>query len=387
MPVIPIITLKSYFEDGDKPSESNFVDLIDTLNVSATGSTGEKGATGSTGATGATGSTGLTGATGPSDGFKTVDDLSSRNSIDISLRKDRFISEVTGDGIYVYMSSDLSNVEWEKPENWSDMTKGYRAVQDGNHGVNHEAWGTGYDNVNSGWLAFTHGESVTASGYGSYAYGYNNSIVGQYSLGMGQSILEDLNGTDGFGMNIVYGGNVSLSACFDTFVFGTFIDVSGGGEANTDQKGRGNFIASMGGSTSDILNISGKHQKILTHIGIGYTGSGFNGVNNFVGGGINGEIKDNSDPLILLTQNNALIGGQRNVIESDIEGSVILGGSDLTADKSNTTYVPSLNINDAPAYDDDTAAGVGGLTTGNIFQTTGNGANPLNVPGILMIKQ
>jgi len=39
-----------------------------------------------------------------------------------------------------------------------------------------------------------------------------------------------------------------------------------------------------------------------------------------------------------------------------------------------------------PAYDDDAAAGVGGLTTGQLFQTTGSGAAPLNVAGIVMIK-
>ena len=39
------------------------------------------------------------------------------------------------------------------------------------------------------------------------------------------------------------------------------------------------------------------------------------------------------------------------------------------------------------AYDDDTAAGVAGLTAGQFYQTTGAAAAPLNVAGILMIKQ
>lgn len=39
------------------------------------------------------------------------------------------------------------------------------------------------------------------------------------------------------------------------------------------------------------------------------------------------------------------------------------------------------------AYADDAAAGVGGLATGQIYQTTGAGAAPLNVAGILMVKQ
>jgi hypothetical protein len=40
-----------------------------------------------------------------------------------------------------------------------------------------------------------------------------------------------------------------------------------------------------------------------------------------------------------------------------------------------------------PAYDDDAAAGVAGLSAGAIFQTTGLGAAPLDAAGILMIKQ
>ena len=39
------------------------------------------------------------------------------------------------------------------------------------------------------------------------------------------------------------------------------------------------------------------------------------------------------------------------------------------------------------AFDDDAAAGVGGLITGDIYQTTGVAANPLNVAGIVMVKQ
>lgn len=40
-----------------------------------------------------------------------------------------------------------------------------------------------------------------------------------------------------------------------------------------------------------------------------------------------------------------------------------------------------------PAYDDNAAAVAGGLAAGKLFQTTGAGANPLNVAGIVMIVQ
>jgi len=40
-----------------------------------------------------------------------------------------------------------------------------------------------------------------------------------------------------------------------------------------------------------------------------------------------------------------------------------------------------------PAYADEAAALAGGLATGKLFQTTGTAAAPLNVAGIIMIKQ
>jgi len=46
-----------------------------------------------------------------------------------------------------------------------------------------------------------------------------------------------------------------------------------------------------------------------------------------------------------------------------------------------------IRFRDLPSYDDDTSAGVAGLTTGDCYQTTGSGAAPLNVAGILMAKQ
>ena len=64
-----------------------------------------------------------------------------------------------------------------------------------------------------------------------------------------------------------------------------------------------------------------------------------------------------------------------------------------TLDTASTGWTPVLqqkgNTGGAviPAYDDDTAAGVGGLTAGDIYQTTGSGAAPLNAAGILMVKQ
>lgn len=58
-------------------------------------------------------------------------------------------------------------------------------------------------------------------------------------------------------------------------------------------------------------------------------------------------------------------------------------GTSITIDDVNE----QITIGNIKAFDDDAAAGTGGLTTGMVYMTTGSGSAPLNTPGILMIKQ
>jgi len=58
-----------------------------------------------------------------------------------------------------------------------------------------------------------------------------------------------------------------------------------------------------------------------------------------------------------------------------------------TADMPITTAGGMTFSNSLPAYADDAAAAAGGLATGQIYQTDGTGAAPLNAAGMLMIKQ
>ena len=56
-------------------------------------------------------------------------------------------------------------------------------------------------------------------------------------------------------------------------------------------------------------------------------------------------------------------------------------------DENGDVVINTLIAAGTPAFDDDTAAGAGDVVTGGIYQTTGNAASPLDVAGILMIKQ
>jgi len=67
-----------------------------------------------------------------------------------------------------------------------------------------------------------------------------------------------------------------------------------------------------------------------------------------------------------------------------IIGSITGGnGTKITIDDVNE----HITISNLPAFDDDAAAGTGGLTAGMVYMTTGSGVAPLNTAGILMIKQ
>ena len=92
-------------------------------------------------------------------------------------------------------------------------------------------------------------------------------------------------------------------------------------------------------------------------------------------GGFNSE---SSGTLSFIHSANSLVSGDR---------SVVLGGQNITGSTNDTVYVPNLNIVNIISANDDTDAGLSGLTTGDVYQTSGVGASPLNVPGILMIKQ
>ena len=60
---------------------------------------------------------------------------------------------------------------------------------------------------------------------------------------------------------------------------------------------------------------------------------------------------------------------------------------DLTVDKSQIDILADTTKMSLPAYADDATAGTASLTTGALYQTDGTAPSPLNVAGIVMIKQ
>lgn len=94
---------------------------------------------------------------------------------------------------------------------------------------------------------------------------------------------------------------------------------------------------------------------------------------------------ENSNQTILQTTDNT--SKTHQVIVG--QNSLTITSSDLTGFTSTEINLQptSMSLNGIPSYDDDADAGSGGLITNMLYQTTGLGAAPLDVAGILMIKQ
>lgn len=89
---------------------------------------------------------------------------------------------------------------------------------------------------------------------------------------------------------------------------------------------------------------------------------------------------------------NVLLGFQAATLTGTDDNSIVIGANARGNGTNSITIGNTTNSGlslpgSLPAFDDDAAAGVGGLTINMLYQTTGAGAAPLNAVGIVMIKQ
>ena len=92
-----------------------------------------------------------------------------------------------------------------------------------------------------------------------------------------------------------------------------------------------------------------------------------------------------------LTSNQFSIINDNSTNQNGIEFNGLLKLGNLSGGNGTSITIDDVNeqitISNLPAYDDDAAAGTGGLTAGMVYMTTGSGSAPLNAAGILMSKQ
>ena len=128
-------------------------------------------------------------------------------------------------------------------------------------------------------------------------------------------------------------------------------------------------------------------------------------VNNTAIGYATGTAITNGDDNVLLgyQAGNAITTGSENIVIGSFGAQTLLtGGNNIVigfgAEPSSAGVLDEITIGSVnhtrirfpgslPKYADDAAAGVGGLLANMLYQTDGSGAAPLNVAGIVMIKQ
>jgi hypothetical protein len=252
----------------------------------------------------------------------------------------------------------------------------------------------GNDTTASGTASHAEGEGTTASGNQSHAEGINTTASGVNSHSEGNTTLAsgDYSHAEGFGTSAI--ANYSHTEGRGTVTSGSSAhsegretnangDYSHSGGYWTRAEGRSSHASGEGGSGAYLTRVVANGLASFVHFktfDIGNQELGAYGDYSAILGGTDHNIGTGATSSVI-------IGGQIGRVNDNVQRSVVLGGSTNVATKNDTVYLSKLNMSDVPAYDDDGDAGANSLTVGDIYQTTGSGAAPLNVAGILMIKQ
>ncbi len=165
------------------------------------------------------------------------------------------------------------------------------------------------------------------------------------------------------------------------------------------------FIGSSCAAGDPLTPLSGDRNIFMGYL-CGRTTQGASTDNVFIGTYAAENTKVISDSVIIgagagknytgaSTQDHVIIGANAGSGTLTGDNNIIIG---YNAQPSTTIVSNEITIGNAshdrfrlpgglPAFDDDAAAGVGGILTNMLYQTTGAGAAPLNAAGIVMIKQ
>lgn len=147
------------------------------------------------------------------------------------------------------------------------------------------------------------------------------------------------------------------------FVHGDGNAINSSGEDNGILAGESNAIQS-GGYSAIVGAASSTMNNVDTSVILGGYQQNVQGSRTFTVGGNANTVNNGSDF-------SGIIGGQQNQINSNITGSVVLGGKNIGADANDTIFVPALNVGKGSTPGDTT------IETGNVIVKAGE----VNVTG------
>lgn len=240
-------------------------------------------------------------------------------------------------------------------EGWNTKASGLASHAEGRNNLSSGDYShsTGIGNIVSGYSSLVGGISSTSSGFASFAFGENTLSNNKGSVALGSNTESTGEYTTSFGYKNKSYGDYSISGGRDnaSLLYGA-ISLGGFNIAN----GTFSFVSGrMNNSISENSFIAGGFFHSVTA----------SGINNFIGGGQANRISEGSNNSTLggnnnnveLANNNSIIGGNSNniyggscvilastncTISASGSNTSILGGQNITATESNTSYVPSL---------------------------------------------
>jgi hypothetical protein len=242
----------------------------------------------------------------------------------------------------------------------------------------------------NGFASFAMGENHLIDGSHSIGFGLNHTVSGAVSGAFGEAL--DIQGNNAFGFNlnstpqtitdsnvfIVTGGNVGIGTVSPQYLLHTVTansavtSLAGGITAeNTNSAGYAsiNMENDLGSLAQMVMTGSTFSSGIFVSNSTSFYGNGAGGTNF-------GSISATA-PVVFFSGGTALANERMRLTAA---GKLLIGTT--TTGSTNTP----IKINTIPAYNNDAAAGVAGLVAGDIYRTTGAGAAPLNVAGIVMVK-
>jgi hypothetical protein len=272
---------------------------------------------------------------GSRTGFDPIAFTITPGDIAVTVAGDRTTEFSNGDEVTVFPTSPVLGPSRSLSVN-NVIFDGVNTTFDLNSNIDMTTDGGLIASIYKGQFGFAGGNSVVSLNEGSISLGGLSQSSGLYSvtLGYGNVVSGDYSSALGYLVNVSgnnsfgFGDNHTITSNY-SFAFGSGVNISA---ANS---------------------------------------FGFNLDNN-------NTVNINTNNVFVVMGGNVGIGVLSPSVALDVSGDATISGLLTTG---------TLSMTSIPSYDDDASAGGGGLTYGQVYQTTGAGAPPLDVPGILMIKQ
>lgn len=292
-------------------------------------------------------------------------------------------TQALGDKSHAEGSGSIASGETSHAEGNNTQANGLQSHAEGSNTIadGSRSHAEGLSTQANGVTSHAEGDTTIASGITSHAEGLSTIAGGNYSHAEGRDTVAS-------GVQSHAEGEDTIASGYASHAQGQYTEANGGRS----------HVGGQGRTSTDKIISTGAASFTHFRQTFSSVNLGTDSPNSTILGGLDHNIGSSANSAAILggsghtinsgTQtNSAILGGSGNSIGFNASNSAVIGGTAITAAKANYVYIPNLSIENITSAADDADAALSGLTIGNVYQTDGTGASPLNVAGILMIKQ